>query len=1072
MKRVESEKRSASTIPNTRIEWMDVFKGIMIVLVVLGHATSSFNGWIYQFHMAAFFFASGYLSNVEKKGGLSLAVKKALTIFLPFLTLSIVGILANWIINKFGAYDILFGSPFIGAKTAISELFTHGLLYVQYWGTFWFLVALLGIELLQLVLFQLCGKRLNVVYFLVCVGLFFYGYWMVLNSVTPKLGIFELDLIFIGQGYFNAGLFLRKINIKDYIDKMTGSIVVFVVAVIVSLWGSLNGIVVDYPSRNFSHPFGEFFVAFASIYIVYFVSKLISGYVKPLKSVLALLGKNSLGIMVLHFIFFKLFMVALYKGGLATREQITNVILPSELQIVGYWLPMAIIAILGSLLIWILLGKIPGIKFVLGQDAKTNAAICRRVEANRFVIAAGTKLSVRISKFWNWIDAYVRENKVLSGAIALLIVLFAVPMYRTGIIINDELQARCLAMQGFATFYKTEFMTWISQGRLLAAPINSFTKWLSFIGAGSGTTFRLGSIIILLAVVCSFGVFIYKALKNKWFAIFTAVFSLACMPIAFEHSSPNAFVGFIALPFMLVLISNAIYVTYLETNKKKYAVISMCLFFLAMMSYEAFITFTVLYLFVVFGKTGIKNIKRSIKLYLIPICTAIAFLTCYMVCSHLAPSGYDGNQLGFSSIFEPLKIISNLFVACIPGFFVFFSRYKDYKQLYFNLTAGDYIRIALFVAMFAVVSTIIIKKLLNSEDKKQIGKSSTRDILKHTFIIFCGLSYMIFPSLPNSIASMYQGIVGFDGNFLTLPVTFFEYFAASFVICYLIWLIIRSVGGKFYVIAIALMCLLAVNIQGMNDIFSKEQNKNFNRLVDIEDFLQTDTVRNLAIGEYYAADLYKQQNSLAVLDGYWSGYCNKVIGVSIHLTAEHDGTEVGNFYYDDDNFVIVDAQNIIVLSKDQETKSKAVRIDDYDYAVFDFESANVSSSSDHDYYVYTMPNDGSVFSKVGYKPISGYYADRWLESVSKFSVTTGESGVISGQLYYPGTALAGKKVDVYLNDTLIQTIDINDNTVDFKISLDPDSSGTLKFQCNFEYEEKDTGDIRSIAILLLKMQVQ
>lgn len=48
---------------SARIEWVDIYKGILIVLMVVGHATGMFNAFIYQFHMAAFFFISGFTSN-------------------------------------------------------------------------------------------------------------------------------------------------------------------------------------------------------------------------------------------------------------------------------------------------------------------------------------------------------------------------------------------------------------------------------------------------------------------------------------------------------------------------------------------------------------------------------------------------------------------------------------------------------------------------------------------------------------------------------------------------------------------------------------------------------------------------------------------------------------------------------------------------------------------------------------------------------------------------------------------------------------------------------------------------
>lgn len=44
-----------------RLSWLDVLKGIGIILVVMGHIYSNsiiFN-WLYSFHMPLFFFAAG-----------------------------------------------------------------------------------------------------------------------------------------------------------------------------------------------------------------------------------------------------------------------------------------------------------------------------------------------------------------------------------------------------------------------------------------------------------------------------------------------------------------------------------------------------------------------------------------------------------------------------------------------------------------------------------------------------------------------------------------------------------------------------------------------------------------------------------------------------------------------------------------------------------------------------------------------------------------------------------------------------------------------------------------------------
>ena len=52
---------------STRILWMDVFRGLLILSVVIGHTTGKFNAYIYQFHMGAFFLASGFTTKQESR---------------------------------------------------------------------------------------------------------------------------------------------------------------------------------------------------------------------------------------------------------------------------------------------------------------------------------------------------------------------------------------------------------------------------------------------------------------------------------------------------------------------------------------------------------------------------------------------------------------------------------------------------------------------------------------------------------------------------------------------------------------------------------------------------------------------------------------------------------------------------------------------------------------------------------------------------------------------------------------------------------------------------------------------
>ena len=77
---------------STRIEWVDIAKGIGIILVVIGHMVKG-NGIVGQsiwaFHMPLFFFLSGMFMRPTELF-ISLIAKKARSLLLPCLSFSII----------------------------------------------------------------------------------------------------------------------------------------------------------------------------------------------------------------------------------------------------------------------------------------------------------------------------------------------------------------------------------------------------------------------------------------------------------------------------------------------------------------------------------------------------------------------------------------------------------------------------------------------------------------------------------------------------------------------------------------------------------------------------------------------------------------------------------------------------------------------------------------------------------------------------------------------------------------------------------------------------------------------
>ena len=53
---------------NNRIKWVDIAKGIGIILVIVGHTIAlEYSAPIYTFHMPLFFFLSGLFLNTDVK---------------------------------------------------------------------------------------------------------------------------------------------------------------------------------------------------------------------------------------------------------------------------------------------------------------------------------------------------------------------------------------------------------------------------------------------------------------------------------------------------------------------------------------------------------------------------------------------------------------------------------------------------------------------------------------------------------------------------------------------------------------------------------------------------------------------------------------------------------------------------------------------------------------------------------------------------------------------------------------------------------------------------------------------
>ena len=91
-----------------RVQWLDVAKGITIILMVLGHTAipDRLSNFIFAFHMPLFFIASGWCTSWNKYSFVAYLKKRGQALAIPFFVYSLVVIVLGEII---GAEDISWG---------------------------------------------------------------------------------------------------------------------------------------------------------------------------------------------------------------------------------------------------------------------------------------------------------------------------------------------------------------------------------------------------------------------------------------------------------------------------------------------------------------------------------------------------------------------------------------------------------------------------------------------------------------------------------------------------------------------------------------------------------------------------------------------------------------------------------------------------------------------------------------------------------------------------------------------------------------------------------------------------
>lgn len=360
-----------------RVQWIDIFKGIAILLMVIGHAASPFNGYIYLFHMGAFLFISGYTSKLNKVSLDILFLKKILGLLLPYYSLSIISIFLLALLHSLGIYDNLFGNNYIEIKGAIKLLF-DGYNVSTFLGATWFLIVLFNVFIVQKLLLICSRNKVKYLYFVLSLILFLVGYYFVRIKISsPKLMI---DLVFIAQFYFALGVMASEAT-----DIIKNKSIISWIAAPISIgllyyFKNVNYAGVDYPSREFGNILNNFLAATSGIVILIILSQLLVK-TKLLKQQLILFGKNTLGILFFHFLYFKAFFIIMVFLFQLDKEIWFLKHIPESNN--NYWLIISLFSVYLSIFTWKCLQKSEYISIFLGANQNFNRRVINNYQRLR-----------------------------------------------------------------------------------------------------------------------------------------------------------------------------------------------------------------------------------------------------------------------------------------------------------------------------------------------------------------------------------------------------------------------------------------------------------------------------------------------------------------------------------------------------------------------------------------------------------------------------------------------------------------------------------------------------------------
>ncbi len=285
-----------------RIEWIDIAKGIGIILVIAGHCFYlGYSYPLYAFHMPLFFFLSGLLFKDKKEE------------FGVFLKSKTKSLMRPWLIILFFSFFVCLFIPQwrneITLKAVLSDLYTANTNVFQN-SSLWYLVCFYFLLLLFFFLNKIKRTILFAIVFIAfAVGLLWIKELLNMTNLPFHRLPFKIDSALIALVFFYVAYLLKDKVLSIMMGKASIFVIIPIVLIsavlcILNGWSNINSL--DFGKIRFLY----YPIALMGVVSVCLVSKfIITLKWNPLKVFFIFYGKNSLLIFGFQSLFIRLYLL-------------------------------------------------------------------------------------------------------------------------------------------------------------------------------------------------------------------------------------------------------------------------------------------------------------------------------------------------------------------------------------------------------------------------------------------------------------------------------------------------------------------------------------------------------------------------------------------------------------------------------------------------------------------------------------------------------------------------------------------------------------------------------------------